>query len=121
MAKVKVVDIKNVTGERRDPPRTSWILVSEKTVGSKNVAMGVNETDPGSMVPEHKHDTEEEVMFFLSGEGKFVTEDEEIPLGPGVCVYNPPGGKHKIVNTGDEVLKFVWIYAPQLPAHRVQK
>jgi hypothetical protein len=25
------------------------------------------------------------------------------------------------VNTGTEVLKFVWIYAPQLPAHRVQK
>ena len=69
MAKVKVVDIKNVAGERRDPPRTSWILVSEKTVGSKNLAMGVNETDPGSMVPEHKHDTEEEVMFFISGRG----------------------------------------------------
>ena len=121
MGKVKVVDIKNVAGERRDPPRTSWILVSEKTVGSKNVAMGVNETDPGSMVPEHKHDTEEEVMFFLSGEGKFVTEDEEIPIHPGVCVYNPPGGKHKILNTGKEVLKFVWIYAPQLASHRVQK
>jgi mannose-6-phosphate isomerase-like protein (cupin superfamily) len=124
MAKVKVIDIKCVPGERKDPssaPRTSWILVSEKTVGSKNLAMGVNETDPGSMVPEHKHDTEEEVMFFISGQGKFVTEDEEIPLGPGICVYNPPGGKHKIVNTGTEVLKFVWIYAPQLPAHRVQK
>jgi mannose-6-phosphate isomerase-like protein (cupin superfamily) len=121
MAKVKVVNIRDVPGERRDPPRTSWILVSEKTVGSKNLAMGVNETDPGSMVPEHTHDTEEEVMFFISGQGKFVTEDEEIPLGPGICVYNPPGGKHKIVNTGTEVLKFVWIYAPQLPAHRVQQ
>ena len=122
MGKVKVVNIKDVTGELKGPPlRTSWILVSEKTVGSKNLAMGVNETPPGSMVPEHKHDTEEEVMFVLSGAGKFVTEDGEIPLGPGVCVYNPPGGSHKIVNTGTEVLKFVWIYAPQLPAHRVQK
>jgi mannose-6-phosphate isomerase-like protein (cupin superfamily) len=118
MSSVKVVNIKNVPGERRDPPRTSWILVSEKTVGSKNLAVGVNETDPGGMVPEHKHETEEEVMFFISGKGKFVTEDEEIPLEPGVCVYNPPGGKHKIVNTGDEILKFVWIYAPQLPQHR---
>ncbi len=121
MPTVKVVNIKDVPGERRDPPRTSWILVSEKTVGSKNLAMGVNETDPGSMVPEHKHETEEEVMFFISGTGKFVTEDEEIPLEPGVCVYNPPGGTHKIVNTGTEVLKFVWIYAPQLPHHRVQR
>ena len=121
MSSVKVVNIKDVAGERRDPPRTSWILVSEKTVGSKNLAMGVNETDPGGMVPEHKHDTEEEVMFFISGKGKFVTEDEEIALEPGVCIYNPPGGKHKIVNTGEEVLKFVWIYAPQLPSHRLQQ
>jgi len=118
---VKVVNIRDVKGERRDPPRTSWILVSGKTVGAKNLSVGVNETDPGGTVPEHKHDTEEEVMFFISGQGKFVTEDEEIPLEPGVCVYNPPGGKHKIVNTGAEVLKCVWIYAPQLAAHRAQK
>ncbi len=118
MSSVKVVNITDVPGERRDPPRTSWILISERTVGSKNLAMGVNETDPGGMVPEHKHDNEEEVMFFLSGQGKFITEDEEILLEPGVCVYNPPGGKHKIVNTGPEILKFVWIYSPQLPQHR---
>jgi mannose-6-phosphate isomerase-like protein (cupin superfamily) len=118
MLGLKVVNIKNVQGERREPPRTSWILISEKTVGAKNLAMGVNKTHPGGMVPEHKHDTEEEVMFFLSGKGKFITEDEEIELEPGVCVYNPPGGKHKIVNTGDEDLEFIWIYAPQLPSHR---
>ncbi|MCK7514030.1 MAG: cupin domain-containing protein [Desulfobacterales bacterium] len=63
----------------------------EKTVGAKNLAMGVNETYPGGMVPEHKHDHEEEVMFFLAGRGMFVTPDREIPLEPGVCIYNPPG------------------------------
>ena len=55
------------------------------------------------------------------GRGKFITETEEIPVGPGICIYNPPGGKHRIVNTGNEILKFVWIYAPQLASHRVQK
>jgi len=119
MGKTVAVHIKDVKGQRRDPPRTSWILVSEKTVGAKNLAVGINETAPGSMVPEHEHVSEEEVMLFLSGRGVFVTEDEEIPLEPGVCVYNPPGGRHKILNTGDEVLRFVWIYAPQLKQHRV--
>jgi len=42
----------------------SWILVSEKTVGSQNLAVGVNETYPGGMVPEHKHDNEEEGDVF---------------------------------------------------------
>jgi len=119
MGKTVAVHIKDVKGQRRDPPRTSWILVSEKTVGAKNLAVGINETAAGSMVPEHEHNTEEEVMLFLSGRGVFVTEDEEIPIEPGVCVYNPPGGSHKILNTGDEVLRFVWIYAPQLKQHRV--
>ena len=118
MSEPKVVYIRDVKGERRDPPRTSWILVSEKTVGAQNVAMGVNETDPGSMVPEHTHEKEEEVMFFISGKGKFVCEDKEIPLEPGTAIYNPPGKPHKIINTGKENLKFVWIYAPQLESHR---
>lgn len=118
MAGLKVVNIKDVKAERRDPPRASWILVSEKTVGAQNLAMGVNETFPGGMVPEHKHDTEEEVMFFLEGRGKFITRDREIDLEPGIAIYNPPGEMHSIVNTGDGVLKFIWIYSPQLSSHR---
>lgn len=89
MKGVKVINIKDVEGIRRDPPRTSWILVSEKTCGAQNLAMGVNETGPGGMVPEHKHDDEEEVMFFISGKGKFITKDQEIDVGPGICIYNP--------------------------------
>jgi mannose-6-phosphate isomerase-like protein (cupin superfamily) len=118
MSKLKVVDVNELPGERREPPRTSWILVSEKTVGSQNLAMGLNKTHPGGEVPLHKHDSEEEVMYFISGQGKFITDEEEIDLKPGICVYNPPGGMHKIVNTGDEDLEFVWIYAPQLASHR---
>ena len=52
MSGLKWVDIANVEGIFREPPRTSWILVSEKTVGAKNLAMGVNETHVGGMVPE---------------------------------------------------------------------
>jgi hypothetical protein len=29
--------------------------------------VGLDETRPGGMAQEHKHDTEEEVMFFFSG------------------------------------------------------
>lgn len=118
MSGLKWVDIAKVEGVFREPPRTSWILVSENTVGAQNLAMGVNETHVGGMVPKHKHDTEEEVMFFLQGKGQFITDEEVIELKPGICIYNPPGSNHSIVNTGDEVLKFVWIYSPQLASHR---
>jgi putative monooxygenase len=121
MSGLKVVDLNKVEPERRTPPRASWLLISEKTVGSKNLALGVNETEPGSMVPEHLHESEEEVMLFLEGEGKFITKDEEIYLKPGICVYNPPGSPHRIVNTGTTKLKFVWVYAPQLKSHRISQ
>jgi mannose-6-phosphate isomerase-like protein (cupin superfamily) len=121
MSGLKWVDIAKVEGVYREPPRTSWILVSENTVGAQNLAMGVNETHVGGMVPKHKHDTEEEVMFFLQGKGQFITDEEVIELKPGICIYNPPGSNHSIVNTGDEVLKFVWIYSPQLESHRKQE
>lgn len=121
MSGLKWVDIKNVEGIYREPPRTSWILISEKTVGSQNLAMGVNETQVGGKVPKHKHDSEEEVMYFLQGKGQFITEDEVIELKPGICIYNPPGSSHEIINTGDEILKFIWIYSPQLNSHRLNK
>jgi len=121
MSGLKWVDINQVEGIYREPPRTSWILVSEETVGAKNLAVGVNETNVGGQVPPHKHDTEEEVMYFFQGCGQFITDEEVIELKPGICIYNPPGSTHSIVNTGDEPLKFVWIYAPQLANHRNSK
>ena len=66
MPSAVAVHIKDVKGVKRDPPRVSWILVSEKTVGARNLAMGVNRTHPGGMVPEHKHDQEEEVICVRS-------------------------------------------------------
>ena len=117
MSDVKVIKIKDVKAERRDPPRSSWILISEKTVGSKNIAMGINETYPGSMVPPHKHDLEEEVMYFINGRGQFITESEVIDIEPGTVIYNPPGSEHRIINNGDEVLRFIWVYSPQLKNH----
>ncbi len=120
MGEVKVVNIKDVEGSYREPPRVSWVLVSEKTVGSKNLAVGLNETYVGSSVPSHKHDNEEEVMYFFQGNGKFITKEQEIEVEPGVCIYNPPGEYHMIVNTGSEPLKFIWIYSPQLDSHKIK-
>ena len=64
--------MKDVKGGHRDPTRMLWILVSGKTVGSQNLAMCENETYPDGMVPEHKYDMEDEMMFFLAGRQAFL-------------------------------------------------
>lgn len=116
-----VVDSEKVEGVRRMPSRVSKLLLSEFSVGAKNLSMGVNVTDVGSMIPKHAHEGGEEAMFIISGKGKLVLEDEEQEVRPGMAIYMPPGVEHSIVNMGEEELKLVWVYSPPLPEHRKQQ
>ncbi|NPV70188.1 MAG: cupin domain-containing protein [Firmicutes bacterium] len=123
MAQQRIVREQDVQGVSRIPPRVSKLLISEMSVGAKNVSMGVNVTAVGSMIPEHVHQAEEEAMFIISGQGKLVIEDgkEEYEVKAGTAIFAPPGLKHKIINTGNEELKLVWAYSPPLPDHRIKK
>ena len=113
-----VVNAKEVEGVKRIPNRVSKLLLSQSTVGAKNFSMGLNITDVGSMIPPHIHDNEEEGMFLISGKGKLIMGGGELELQPDMAIYAPPGTEHSIVNTGNEELKLLWFYSPQLPAHR---
>jgi putative monooxygenase len=116
-----VIDSEKVEGVRRMPSRVSKLLLSEFSVGAKNLSMGVNITDVGSMIPRHAHEGGEEAMFIIGGKGTFVVEDEEQEVRPGMAIYIPPGVEHSIVNIGEEELKLVWVYSPPLPEHGKQQ
>ena len=72
MSKRPFVVAKDVKGEERIPPRVSKLLLAPKTVGTRNVSMGLNVTAVGSMIPDHVHEDSEEVMFIISGRAKLV-------------------------------------------------
>lgn len=116
MARVIVIE-SEVEGTRREPPRVSKILISEHTVGAKQISMGTNVTEPGSRIPLHKHTNQEEAMFVIAGKGKLICGDEEYDLVPGTAIFSPLGVDHEIINVGDEPFKIVWAYAPPLPDH----
>ena len=118
MDKLPFVVAADVEGEKRDPPRVSKLLLAPKTVGTRNVSMGLNVTEVGSMIPDHAHEDSEEVMFIISGRAKLVIEGEgEWEIGPETAIYSPLGKKHRLENIGDEPLKLVWVYGPPLPQH----
>lgn len=109
----------DVAGEYREPPRTSKLLLAPKFGGVKNVSMGMNITEVGSMIPDHAHEESEEVLFLISGRAKIVIDGEgEWEIGPETAFYSPVGKKHRVENIGDEPLKIVWVYYPALPQHR---
>ena len=87
MDKLPFVLASDVVGEERIPKRVSKLLLAPKTVGTRNVSMGLNETAVGSMIPNHVHEDSEEVMYIISGRAKLVIEGEgEWEIGPDTAI-----------------------------------
>src|SRR5512136_3290528 len=115
MNKLPFVKASDVEGEFRTPPRVSKLLLAPKYGGVKNLSMGMNITEVGSMIPDHSHEDSEEVLFLISGHAKLVIEGEgEWEIGPETAFFAPTGKKHRVENIGNEPLRIVWVYSPPL-------
>jgi len=118
MKQLPFVKAAEVAGEYRQPPRVSKLLLAPKFGWVKNVSIGMNITEVGSMIPDHVHEDSEDVLFLISGHAKIIIEGEgEWEIGPETAFYSPIGKKHRVENIGDEPLKIVWVYCPPLPSH----
>jgi putative monooxygenase len=96
------------------------LLLSPKTTGMKNLIMGVGITPVNGEVAEHVHDYGEECFFVIQGKGKLYLEDEEvIDFEEGSAVRVPQGVRHRVVNTGPDILKVVFATAPLAPVATV--
>ena len=61
------------------------------------------------------HDTVDQVLVFVDGEGVAVLDGERSRVTAGRMVHVPAGTEHNILNTGQTDLKLYTIYAP--PQH----
>jgi mannose-6-phosphate isomerase-like protein (cupin superfamily) len=57
---------------------------------------------PGSTIGFHKHGENEEMYIVLEGNGLMKIEDDEVTVGKGDMILNPPGGRHGLINNSDE-------------------
>jgi mannose-6-phosphate isomerase-like protein (cupin superfamily) len=67
---------------------------------------------PGGEVGEETHRYTEQTLFFLSGTGTGLLDDETFPVGPGDVVVVTAGTRHNFRNLGSEDLKLYTVYAP---------
>jgi mannose-6-phosphate isomerase-like protein (cupin superfamily) len=67
---------------------------------------------PASSTQEHFHRETEEIYFITEGKGKMRIDGEirEVKVGDAIAI--PAGQKHKIWNTGSDVLKLLCCCAP---------
>lgn len=77
-----------------------------------NQSLAEASVPPGGATTEHFHRTSEELYLITAGTGRLRIDGEEREVSVGDCAVIPPGARHKISNTGDDVLKIVCACAP---------
>jgi quercetin dioxygenase-like cupin family protein len=91
----------------KEPGVTVRWLVSELEKGP-GFALRLYEMEPGAATTAQSHFWEHEV-FVLSGRGVAVGEEGETALGEGDLVYVPSAERHRFVNSGSEILRFLMV------------
>jgi mannose-6-phosphate isomerase-like protein (cupin superfamily) len=66
----------------------------------------------GGATQEHFHPCAEEIYYITHGTGRIRIENELRDVQPGDAIAIPPGQKHKLWNTGNEVLRLLCCCAP---------
>ena len=70
--------------------------------------------DVGCSIGFHKHETNSEIIFILSGEARCLYDDGEERLVSGQCHYCPKGHSHSLINaSATEQLTFFAIVPEQ--------
>ncbi|MFK7894823.1 MAG: cupin domain-containing protein [Myxococcota bacterium] len=79
---------------------------------SERILVGLNAFEPGQEHALHAHEGMDKVYQVLEGQGRFLLEDKELPMEPGVMLIAPSGVPHGIRNDSDARLVVAAILAP---------
>ena len=64
----------------------------------------------GKQTTGHKHEGQEEVYFFVSGNGEMLIDEQRFKVKPGDIVLIEDGEFHRVYNTSQEDLYFVCVF-----------
>jgi len=87
-------------------------LLAARNSSIRNQSLAEARLPVASSTQEHYHKITEEIYFITSGSGRIRIENEVRPVRTGDAIAILPGQKHKIWNTGPEVLRFLCCCAP---------
>ena len=96
-------------GAAGDPVRLKVSLESDPAT---RLAMIVQDVSPGTVIPVHLHEREDEIILIQSGTGVASIGDVESPVSAGSVLWIPKGTWHGGKNTSATILKWTGIYSP---------
>ena len=82
-------------------------------IPAKHFLLRLADLLPGKVHPGVKeiHDKAEHAFYILQGTGKITIDDYDYELRPDTAVYVPLGSSHILENTGEDILRWIVIYA----------
>src|SRR4026207_195144 len=87
-------------------------LLAYRNSAIRNQSLAEARVPVGGATGEHFHARTEEIYFITAGKGRMRIEAEEALVKAGDSIAIPPGKRHKLWNTGDEVLRLLCCCAP---------
>lgn len=87
-------------------------LLAHRNSAIRNQSLAEARLPVGASTQEHYHPQAEEIYFITAGTGRMRIEGEERVVGVGDAIAIPPGQRHKLWNTGPEVLRLLCCCAP---------
>jgi len=94
------------------PGRSHKMIIRPDNLGSENMCFGVADFPPRAHAPAHVHETEEEILYVLSGSGEMFFDGKSESVKPGTCILVPKGVTHSINNTSTQVMKVTYVFSP---------
>ena len=82
----------------------------------KNLILSQTQLHRGQQTRGHRHPGQEEVYFFIRGNGKMIVgqeTDEAFPVIAGDVILIPDGAFHRVINDGDTDLIFNCVFDGQ--------
>ena len=96
---------------KRDIGITLKLPLIEKT---KYLTFGIVEISPGKNTTAHSHDTGEEFMFVIEGEGLIILDEKKHEVKKGDLIFIKSLQKHQIINVSKKYLKLLFGVSPPL-------
>jgi len=77
-----------------------------------NQSLAEARLQPGGSTQEHYHERAEEIYYITEGTGRIRIGADMREVRPGDAVAIPPGQRHKLWNTGSDILRLLCCCAP---------
>jgi mannose-6-phosphate isomerase-like protein (cupin superfamily) len=87
-------------------------LLAHRNSAIRNQSLAEARLPVGASTQEHYHPKAEEIYYITGGVGRIRIETETRDVKPGDAIAIPPGKKHKLWNTGTEILHLLCCCAP---------